>query len=83
MEAAIMAQGTLDNDELLDHILQTTFDTVIGKLSLGNVGELEHITWPPGYVIVQWQDGEVKVVIPSEAATADPAYPTPPWDERP
>lgn len=83
MEAAIMAQGTLDNDELLDYILQTPFDTVIGKLRIGDVGEFEHITWPPGYVIVQWQDGEVKVVIPSEAATADPAYPTPPWDERP
>jgi branched-chain amino acid transport system substrate-binding protein len=83
MEAAIMAQGTLDNDELLDHILQTSFDTVIGKLSLGNVGDLTNVAWPPGYVIVQWQDGEVKVVIPSEAATADPAYPTPTWDERP
>ncbi len=83
MEAAIMAQGTLDNDELLDHILQTSFETVIGTLSIGDVGELEHITWPPGYVIVQWQEGEVEVVIPSAVATADPAYPTPSWGERP
>lgn len=83
LEAAIMAQGTLDNDELLDHILQTSFDTVIGQLRLGDVGELEHITWPPGYVIVQWQDGAVEVVIPSVVATADPAYPTPAWGERP
>ena len=82
MEAAIMAQGTLDNDELLDYILKTSFDTVIGKLSLGDVGGLTHIAWPPGYVIVQWQEGEVEVVIPSEVATADPAYPTPSWDER-
>ncbi len=82
MEAAIMAQGTLDNDELLDYILQTSFDTVIGPLAIGNVGELEHITWPPGYVIVQWQNGVKEVVIPAEAATADPAYPTPSWGER-
>jgi len=83
MEAAIMAQGTLDNDELLDYILQTSFETVIGSLSLGDVGDLTHITWPPGYVIVQWQEGEVEVVIPSVVATEDPAYPTPSWGERP
>ncbi|MEA5444439.1 amino acid ABC transporter substrate-binding protein [Gammaproteobacteria bacterium AB-CW1] len=33
-------------------------------------------------ILIQWQDGEKAVVWPEEQATAEPRFPTPPWDER-
>jgi branched-chain amino acid transport system substrate-binding protein len=33
-------------------------------------------------VIIQWQNGEKKIVWPKEAANAEPCYPMPTWDEK-
>ncbi len=33
-------------------------------------------------VIIQWQNGEKKIVWPEAAATADPCYPMPTWEEK-
>ncbi len=33
-------------------------------------------------VIIQWQNGEKKIIWPKEAANAEPCYPMPTWDEK-
>ncbi len=33
-------------------------------------------------VIIQWQNGEKKIIWPEEAANADPCYPMPTWEEK-
>ncbi len=33
-------------------------------------------------VLIQWQNGEKKIIWPPEAANAEPCYPMPTWDEK-
>jgi branched-chain amino acid transport system substrate-binding protein len=77
MEAARRA-GTLDADAMRRELLNLRTRTVFGDYA---VDERGYQTANRG-LFVQWQDGEKRVVWPSEAAVAEPRYPTPPWGRR-
>ena len=73
LQQSVKATGSLDNEKLRDYIRGHSFDTVIAQdLGFDDRGV-------PSYsmVILQWQDGELKVVWPSKAQTAKPRAYTP------
>lgn len=68
LEKAVRETGSLDNDMLRDYIATHSFDTVIALgMSFDERGA-------PGYnmLTLQWQDGELEVIWPPEAQTAQP-----------
>lgn len=77
MEAARNA-GTLDADKLRDQLLTMETTTVFGEYGVDSRG---YQTANQG-LFIQWQEGKKTVVWPEDLATAEPRFPTPPWDER-
>jgi len=70
--AQVLAQAveetrSLDNDVLRDYIATHVFDTVIAQgLSFDDRGAPSH-----SMIVVQWQDGQLEVVLPESAQTAE------------
>lgn len=77
MEAARRA-GSLDADALREALLGLETRTVFGDFA---VDERGYQTANRG-LFIQWQEGEKVVVWPEELATAEPWFPTPPWNRR-
>lgn len=75
---AIEEAGTLDREAIRDAIAATDLDTVIGHVTFREDG-----TGTVTPAMLQYQEGKVQLVWPSEFATADLVYPAPPFDERP
>lgn len=75
--AAIEDAGTLDRDAIRDAILETDMETVIGPVTFNEDGTGNVVT-----AILQYQGGRPELVWPAEFATAEFAYPAPPFDER-
>jgi branched-chain amino acid transport system substrate-binding protein len=74
---AIERAGTLDRAAIRDAIAATDMTTVVGPVTFREDGT--------GVVLnpfIQWQAGKQELVWPSEHATADFAYPAPPFEER-
>lgn len=67
LQAAAEAVGSIDDQsKLADWLRSSTVDTVLGPLHWDENGQ------PQGqYLIGQWQDGVVQVVLPADAATSD------------
>lgn len=78
LSAAIESAGSLDRDAIRDAIAATDMDTVIGNVTFNEDGTGNVLT-----AMLQYQEGKVQLVWPAEFATADLAYPAPPFDERP
>lgn len=68
LQQSIKATGSLDNEKLRDYIRGHSFDTVIAQ----DLGFDERGAPSYSMVILQWQDGELKVVWPPEAQTGKP-----------
>ena len=77
LAAAIEEAGTLDRDAIRDAIGATDMDTMIGPVTFREDGTGDVIT-----AILQYQNGRPELVWPAEFATAEFAYPAPPFDER-
>jgi branched-chain amino acid transport system substrate-binding protein len=77
MEAIDIA-GSLDADELREILLNLETRTIFSEYA---VDERGYQTANRG-LFIQWQDGKKEVVWPDDLATAEPRFPTPPWDER-
>ena len=75
--AAVEATKTLQDSVLRDYVAGHEFPTVMGTLSWDNTGRPK-----PGVLLVQWQNGQQKIIRPKEAATAQPVYPMPAWSGR-
>ena len=75
--AAIEAAGTLDQEAVRDAMAATDMDTVVGPVTFNEDGT-GNVLNP----LIQWQDGQLELVWPPEHATADFAYPAPPFGER-
>lgn len=76
--AAVEAVGCAEQGEcqqrLIDWLHSNTVDTVVGPLSWDADGR------PLGtHLIMQWQDGEMRIVLPTEASEATLMYPKTPW----
>jgi branched-chain amino acid transport system substrate-binding protein len=81
VEAAVKAVGCAEQGEdcqkrLADHIRRNTFDTIVGPLRFDEAGRPQS-----AHMILQWQGGEVKIVLPNDPTvkTADIQYPKAPW----
>jgi branched-chain amino acid transport system substrate-binding protein len=75
---AIERAGSLDRAAVRDAIAATDLDTVIGHITFREDG-----TGTVTPAMLQYQEGKVQLVWPSEFATAELVYPAPPVDERP
>jgi branched-chain amino acid transport system substrate-binding protein len=74
---AIERAGTLDRAAIRDAMAATDMTTVVGPVSFREDGTA--IVLNP---LVQWQGGQQELVWPADQATADFAYPAPPFEER-
>jgi len=75
---AVQLAGSLDQDAIRDELLALETTTIFSHYS---VDERGYQTANTG-LFIQWQDGEKVIVWPDDVATAEPRFPTPPWDER-
>ena len=69
-----MEKVGLDRKALRDHIANSEFDTIIGKIRFKDG---ENVSTPG--IVSQWQKGEFEVVWPSDRATAPENFPNPAW----
>lgn len=74
---AIERAGTLDRDKIRDAIAATDMMTVQGPIKFKPTGKPIIIQ-----CLLQWQDGEFRLVWPSEYAEVPFFYPATPWKER-
>jgi len=70
--------GSLDQDQVRDAIAATDMQTFYGNVDFDETGK--NVAKP--MVLFQVQDGEYRVVAPTEWASAELRYPIPPWSER-
>jgi branched-chain amino acid transport system substrate-binding protein len=70
--------GSLDQDQVRDAIAATDMQTFYGNIEFDDTGK--NIAKP--MVLFQVQDGEYRVVAPTEWASSELRYPIPPWSER-
>jgi branched-chain amino acid transport system substrate-binding protein len=74
---AIERAGTLDRDAIRDAVAATDMTTVTGPVTFNEDGT-GNVLNP----LVQWQNGQLELVWPLDQASADLAYPAPPFGER-
>jgi len=74
---AIEKAGTLDRDAVRDAMAKTDMTTVIGPVTFNEDGT-GNVLNP----LIQWQNGKMELVWPTDQATADFVYPAPPFEER-
>lgn len=77
--AAVEAVGCAEPDpecqqQLIDWLRDNEVDTVVGPLSWDAEGRPQS-----AHLIQQYVDGEIKIVLPADAAEADLVYPKPEW----
>ncbi len=65
LAAAVTAVGAIDQDKIADWLHANKVDTILGPLSWDAQGR------PQGeFMIAQWQNGQIQIVLPSNFATA-------------
>jgi branched-chain amino acid transport system substrate-binding protein len=74
---AIERAGTLDREAIRDAVAATDLMTVIGPVTFNEDGT-GNVLNP----LIQWQNGQLELVWPADQASAELAYPAPPFDER-
>lgn len=77
VQTAVEEVGSVDDQAALrDHIRESTFETIVGEIEFDEAGR------PQGaYMILQWQDNEIEIVLPADtpAKTSDPEFPKSEW----
>ena len=77
LAAAVTRAGSLDREKVRDAIAATDMTTVIGPVKFRPDG-----TGIVHQAFLQWQNGRQELVWPKESATAQLAYPAPPFAKR-
>lgn len=77
--AAVEEVGCADPDpacqqQLIDYLRTASVDTVVGPLSWDEAGRPQS-----AHLIQQYVDGEIRIVLPEDAAEADIVFPKPAW----
>jgi branched-chain amino acid transport system substrate-binding protein len=76
LQAAVEAVGEIDQPAMADWLHENTVETILGPLSWDETGAPQE-----SYLLAQWQNGEIEIVLPENLATADAIVdPKPPWD---
>ena len=75
LQAAVEAVGEIDQDALAEWLHANSVDTILGPISWDDRGV------PEGSLsLAQWQDDQLVIVLPEEAAESDTVvYPRPAW----
>ena len=74
LAAGVEAVGELDQPAMADWLHANTVDTIVGPLSWDESGR------PDGELLLgQFQGGELRIVAPADAATADVILVKPDW----
>jgi branched-chain amino acid transport system substrate-binding protein len=74
LEAVAAKTGKVDNATIISTLHSGTWPTLLGTLSWDKDGA------PQGtYVLIQWVDGSLLPVFPSDRAKHAPVAPKPPW----
>jgi branched-chain amino acid transport system substrate-binding protein len=76
LSAAVEKAGTLDRDAIRDAMAATKLDTVIGPVTFNGDGT-GNVLNP----LVQWQDGKMQLIWPSDQKSADFVYPAPEFSQ--
>jgi branched-chain amino acid transport system substrate-binding protein len=79
LEAAKNA-GSLEADAVRDALAASDFECFYGRIKFTEDGDGDPGLLGP--LLIQRQDGEIKVIHPEAAAQADPIYPAPNWADR-
>ncbi|MGH2774526.1 MAG: amino acid ABC transporter substrate-binding protein [Actinomycetota bacterium] len=77
VQQAVEEVGSVeDQDALRDYIRDNEFETIVGPLTFNERGEPES-----AHMILQWQDGEIEIVLPEDEAvqTSELVLPKPTW----
>ena len=74
---AIERAGTLDREAIRDAVAATDMVTVTGPVTFNEDGT-GNVLNP----LIQWQNGKLELVWPEDQASAELAYPAPPYEER-
>ena len=77
LAAGIEKAGTLDREKIRDAMAATNLDTVIGPVTF-NADGTGNVLNP----LVQWIDGKMQLVWPTDQKSADLVYPAPEFGER-
>lgn len=75
LEAAVKKVGSLDRDKLRDEMARMKVDTVFGPYQVDDKG----VQTAKTALLVQWQEGNRRVVWPEAVAPHQPVYPMPAW----
>jgi branched-chain amino acid transport system substrate-binding protein len=75
LEAAVKKVGSLDREKLRDAMASLKVDTVFGPYQVDDKG----VQTAKTALLIQWQQGQRKVVWPDEVAPNQPVYPMPSW----
>ena len=71
LAAAVKKAGSLDSEKLNTILHQDSFPTVLGSYKVNSTGQQSGI----GSYLLQWQNGALKLVWPSEDQEAKPQFP--------
>lgn len=77
VQQAVEEVGSVeDQDALRDYIRDNEFETIVGPLSFNERGEPQS-----AHMILQWQDGEIEIVLPDDdqVKSAEMIFPKPAW----
>ncbi len=77
LAAGIEKAGTLDREKIRDGMAATNLDTVIGPVTF-NADGTGNVLNP----LVQWIDGKMQLVWPTDQKSADLVYPAPEFSQR-
>jgi len=77
LASGIEKAGTLDREKIRDAMAATNLDTVIGPVTF-NADGTGNVLNP----LVQWIDGKMQLVWPTDQKSADLVYPAPEFGER-
>jgi branched-chain amino acid transport system substrate-binding protein len=77
LAAGIEKAGTLDREKIRDAMAASNLDTVIGPVTF-NADGTGNVLNP----LVQWIDGKMQLVWPTDQKSADLVYPAPEFGER-
>lgn len=77
LAAGIEKAGTLDREKIRDAMAASNLDTVIGPVTF-NADGTGNVLNP----LVQWIDGKMQLVWPTDQKSADLVYPAPAFGER-
>jgi branched-chain amino acid transport system substrate-binding protein len=78
LEAAVKKAGSTDRDKVRAALFSLDIKTTFGRFKVDSTGRQ---VGKPGYTI-QWIKGEREIILPADAASAEPVYPFKDWGAR-